>query len=147
LGKPASLHATTAFLASNVYAGQHPKPQHWAPTPKGKPCIGSSDRDYYNLPILAGIQPTEHSRSGATMSQAHRAMEPGHLLHSVLLCVLSAVPQIDTPICTRRTITHQFILQQQHMCSTLGGSPMECGVGGQPHKTLHFYPQHRLPTP
>ena len=23
-----------SFLASNVYAGQHPKPQHWAPTPK-----------------------------------------------------------------------------------------------------------------
>jgi len=41
LGKPASLHATTAFLASNVYAGQHPKPQHWVPTPKGKPYIGS----------------------------------------------------------------------------------------------------------
>jgi len=37
LGKPASLHATTAFLASNVYAGQHPKPQHGVPTPKGKP--------------------------------------------------------------------------------------------------------------
>jgi len=37
LGKPASLHATTAFLASNVYAGQHPKPQHWVPTPKRKP--------------------------------------------------------------------------------------------------------------
>jgi len=47
LGKPASLHATTAFLASNVYAGQHPKPQHWVLTPKGKPYIGSSDRDYY----------------------------------------------------------------------------------------------------
>jgi len=31
LGKPASLHATTAFLASNVYAGQHPKPQHRLP--------------------------------------------------------------------------------------------------------------------
>jgi len=47
LGKPASLHATTAFLASNVYAGQHPKPQHRVPTPKGKPYIGSSDWDYY----------------------------------------------------------------------------------------------------
>jgi len=32
MGKPASLHATTAFLANNVYAGQHPKPQHWVPT-------------------------------------------------------------------------------------------------------------------
>jgi len=39
LGKPASLHATTAFLASNVYAGQHPKPQHWVPTPKEKPTL------------------------------------------------------------------------------------------------------------
>jgi len=40
-----------SFLASNVYAGQHPKPQHWVPTvptPKGNPhYIGSSDRDYY----------------------------------------------------------------------------------------------------
>jgi len=26
-----------SFLASNVYAGQHPKPQHWVPTPKGNP--------------------------------------------------------------------------------------------------------------
>jgi len=25
-----------SFLASNVYAGQHPKPQHWVPTPKRK---------------------------------------------------------------------------------------------------------------
>jgi len=31
LGKPASLHATTGFLASTVYAGQHPKPQHRFP--------------------------------------------------------------------------------------------------------------------
>jgi len=28
LGKPASLHATTAFLASNFFAGKYPKPQH-----------------------------------------------------------------------------------------------------------------------
>jgi len=28
-----------SFLASNVYAGQHPKPQHWVPTPKGNPYI------------------------------------------------------------------------------------------------------------
>jgi len=31
LGKPASLYATTGFLASNVYAGQHPKPQQKVP--------------------------------------------------------------------------------------------------------------------
>jgi len=28
LEKPASLNATTGFLVSNCYAGQHPKPQH-----------------------------------------------------------------------------------------------------------------------
>jgi len=28
LGKPTVLHALTAFLASNFYAGQHPKPLH-----------------------------------------------------------------------------------------------------------------------
>jgi len=26
-----------SFLASNICAGQYPKPQHWVPTPKGKP--------------------------------------------------------------------------------------------------------------
>jgi len=40
LGKPASLHATTGLLASNVYAGQHPKPQHWVPPPKETPTQG-----------------------------------------------------------------------------------------------------------
>jgi len=37
-----------------------------------------------NLPILAGIQPAELRRSGATLSLGRRAMEPGHLLHSAL---------------------------------------------------------------
>jgi len=27
-GETSSLHALTAFLASNFYAGQYPKPQH-----------------------------------------------------------------------------------------------------------------------
>ena len=29
------------------------------------------------------------------------------------------------------------------MCSALGGSPVECGVGGLPHKIPHFHPRHR----
>jgi len=33
---------------------------------------------------LAGIQPAELRRNGATMSLARRAIEPGHLLHSAL---------------------------------------------------------------
>jgi len=35
-----------------------------------------------NLPILAGIQPAELRRRGATLSLGRRAMEPGHPLHS-----------------------------------------------------------------
>jgi len=34
-----------------------------------------------NLLILAGIQPAELRRRGATLSLGRRAMEPGHLLH------------------------------------------------------------------
>ena len=37
-----------------------------------------------NLPILAGIQPAELRRRGATPSLGRRAMEPGHLLHLAL---------------------------------------------------------------
>jgi len=62
-----------------------------------------------NLPILTGIQPAELHRNGATLSQARRAMDLTHLLHSVLTCLSSAdVPQIKTPISTRHTTTHQF---------------------------------------
>jgi len=53
-------------------------------------------------------------------------------------------PQIETPICTRRTTSHQFIWQQ-HTCDAVGGSPMECGVDGQSHKTPHFHPRHWHP--
>jgi len=45
-------------------------------------CLRPTPAD--NLPILAGIQPAELRRSGATLSLACRAMEPGHLLHSAL---------------------------------------------------------------
>ena len=54
-------------------------------------------------------------------------------------------PQIETPIYTRRTATHQLLWQQQHTCGAVGGSSMERGVGGQPHKAPHFYPRHRHP--
>ena len=64
------------------------------------------------LPTLAGIQPAELRRNGATMSLARRSMEPGHLLHSALTRPSSANARrlkIDTPICTCRTTSHQFI--------------------------------------
>ena len=56
-------------------------------------------------------------------------------------------PQIETPLCTRRTATHQLLWQQQHTCGAVGGSSMDCGVGGQPHKVLQFHPRHRHPPP
>ena len=37
-----------------------------------------------NLPTPAGIQPAELRRIGGTPSQAHHAMEPGHLVHLAL---------------------------------------------------------------
>ena len=37
-----------------------------------------------NLPILAGIQPAELRRRGATLSLGRRSIEPGHLLHPAL---------------------------------------------------------------
>jgi len=39
-----------------------------------------------DLPILAGIQPAELRRKGATLSLACRAMQPGHLLYSTFTC-------------------------------------------------------------
>jgi len=45
-------------------------------------CLRPTPTD--NLPILAGIQPAELRRRGATLSLGRRAMEPGNLLHSAL---------------------------------------------------------------
>jgi len=47
-------------------------------------CLRPTPAD--NLPILAGIQPADFRRNGATLSLARRAMEPRHLLHSALTC-------------------------------------------------------------
>jgi len=45
-------------------------------------CLRPTQAD--NLPMLAGVQPDELRRKGATLSLACRAMDPGHLFHSVL---------------------------------------------------------------
>jgi len=68
-------------------------------------CLCPTSAD--NLPILAGIQPADFRRSGATLPLGHRAMEPGHLLHPSIECCCMA-PQIETPFCTCHTATHQF---------------------------------------
>jgi len=51
-------------------------------------CLRPTPADIF--PILAGIQPAELRRSGATLSLGCRAMEPGHLLYSALTCPSSA---------------------------------------------------------
>jgi len=42
-------------------------------------CLRPTPAD--NLPTLAGIQPAELRRNGATLSLARCAMEPGHMHH------------------------------------------------------------------
>ena len=76
----------------------------------------------------------------------HGAWTPASLsAHPSIGCSCTA-PQIETPICTRCTTTHQFFWQQ-HTCGTVGGSSIERGVGGQPHKTPHFNSRHRYTPP
>jgi len=69
-------------------------------------CLRPTPTD--NLPILAGIQPTELHRIGATLSLARRAMEPGHLLHSTLTYPSSANAQ-------RLKSRHSFVHATQNL--------------------------------
>jgi len=64
-----------------------------------------------NLSILPGFQPAELRRSGATHSLARPAMEPGHLLHSVLSCPPSANAR-----CLKST--HPFAAATQQLISS-----------------------------
>jgi len=98
---------------------------------------------------LSESDPTEARIKGLAhfvRMECHGAQTSAPLsTHLSIECRCTA-PQIETPICTRRTTTHQFIWrQQQHTCGAVGGSSMECGVGGQPHKTPHFHPRHWHP--
>ena len=63
-----------------------------------------------NLPTLAGIQPTELRRIGATLSPALHAMEPGHLLHS-------ALTHPSSPNALHVKSRHPFVPAAQHLIS------------------------------
>jgi len=96
-----------------------------------------------NLPILAGIQPTEFRRKGAILPLARRAMEPGHLLHSVTGWECTASP-IETPIYP------PYNNSSAHLKTTtevrcFGWIIDEWGVVGEQNKTLYFFPRHRYP--
>jgi len=97
-------------------------------------CLRPTPAD--NPSIFAGIQPGELRYKGATLSPACCAMEPGHLLHSVLTEWEWTASQIWTPICACCTAAHQLMWQQNQKCGVLGWSPMECGVIRQHHKTV-----------
>ena len=95
-------------------------------------CLRPTPAD--NLPIPAGIQHAELRRRGATISRTpcHGAWTPAPLsAHPSIGCRWKA-PQIEIPICTRRSL----VFMTTTYCT--------CGaVGGQPHKTLHFNSRHR----
>ena len=64
-----------------------------------------------NLLILAGIQPAELRRKGATLSLAISATEPGHQLHSALTCPPSANAR-------RLKSRHPFVPAAQQLISS-----------------------------
>jgi len=110
-----------------------------------------------SLPILAGVQPAELHRRGATLSLGRRAMSldtcstqhsPVHRvqLHGASNRDTHLYPQYNNSTTSVRRsgrLINVTTEQQQHMCGAVGGSSMERGVGGQPHKTLHFISRHQ----
>jgi len=64
-----------------------------------------------NLPTPAGIQPSALRLNGATLSLAHRAMEPEHLLHSALTRPSSANAR-------RLKSRHPFVPAAQQLISS-----------------------------
>ena len=110
-------------------------------------CLRPTPTD--NLPILTGIEPVELRRNGATLSLARRAMEPGHLLHPAFTyhrVGTHGASNRDTYLYPSHNNLSVHLTTTTHP-GALVGSPMECGVDGQPYNTPHFHPRHRHPLP
>ena len=73
----------------------------------------------------------------------HGAQTPGPLSAHCLPTANARCPKSRHAFVPAHT-TRQFVWQQQHMCGALGGSPTECGIGGQPYKT--FIPDTEWPS-
>ena len=86
-------------------------------------------------PTCWASSPRSHTVSSTL---CHGVLTPAPLSAYLSIESKCTAPQIKIPICTHRTTTHQFIWQQQHMCGTLGRSPMECRVSGNPIR-LHTF--------
>ena len=81
----APVHSTAEYCAPVWYRSTHTRlidPTNNDALRIVTECLRPSPAD--NFPILAGIQPAELRRRGATLSLGRSAMEPGHLLHSAL---------------------------------------------------------------
>jgi len=91
----------------NVYKPPHPR-SHLQPSRRshGTVCMMAISTASMSAGVLAGIQPAELRRSGATLYLGRRAMEPGHLLHSALTRPTSAVAR-------RLKSRHPFVLSAQ----------------------------------
>jgi len=111
---------------------QRSYPPHW-PLPSVKPCelrLDACVLTNRQLPYSRRHRTCwSSSQRSHTLSSTsfHGAWTPALLsAHLSTGCECTA-SQIETPICTRRTTTHQLTWQQQK-CDALGGSPMEGGM-------------------
>jgi len=99
-----------------------------------------------NLPILAAIQPVDLRHKRATLSPARCAMEPGHLLHSVLT---------HTPDGNARHLKsrHQFASIAQKLICLSDDNNIRAAlwadhrwlVVGEHYETPYFHSRHRHP--
>jgi len=104
-------------------------------------CLRPTPAD--NLPILAGIQPAELRRSGATLSLGCRAMDLDicSTQHSPVHRVQThSASNQDTHLYPPHNNSSVDLTTATYVRLIVGGSPVERGVGGQPHKTPHFHP-------
>ena len=109
-------------------------------------CLRPTPTD--NLTTLAGIQPAEFRREGATLSLARRALEPNHLLHSKV-----SAPLVEHP--HRLKSRHPFVPAagrllheaNEHDISAASWANYEWSakIANQSKKILHFHLRLWLP--
>jgi len=97
-----------------------------------------------------GIQPAERRRIAAPLSLARRAMEPGHLLHSMFTSTSSANAR-------RLKSKHPFVPTAQQLISSSDNNNIRAAHWADhqwnanwainPTQTPHFHHRHRHPPP
>jgi len=106
-------------------------------------CLRPTPAD--NLPTLAGVQPAEFRRIGATLSLARRVMEPGQWLHLALTRPSSANAR-----CLKSR--HPFVPAAHLISLSDNNNNIRSAQWADyqwnaewTHKTPHFHPRHRHP--